>query len=643
MSFLPTDDRLLDIAAISGTVFAAADTGGLQVFDVANPTRPQRVRAFATGGTASALAVAGGYAAVASRPDDGRCADSAGQAAGLLAPSPFPACVLVLDVQDTSRVKTLASIEIVDQAANGTLITSGGIHLDRSRLLVLDQNASYFGGRHSQLHLFDFGTPAQPIEQASVRLPGAIDLAMVDGSAFTALAGGGWAQLATTDLAAPVVTSMTQAPMDALAIAVRNDHVFIGDPQRVGIEAIDVADPTRPRETGFARLGDISFGGSDVVTDLAIAGDRLYAASGSLGVSIHDLRNPASLPKLGNLAAGQTRVVAAAGHYAYVATMDGSLHVFDVAEPRKPDKVGMLWFVTTTSPVDIVVDGHVVYLVDGRALYLIDVTDPADPRMVKRLEPSATVVAVSVANSRVYTVDKSGGVVVIDASDPAEAHEVGRLNSTAPAATSGAIAVAGLYVFASHGPNDLIRTRSAAPVGHGSLPSRNWQPPAASTAATALAKAAKKLSPSPREVTTTPPCPSITSVTIRLCRSRAASIASGTVSHSRVEPSMSVSKNVTVPACSSAPMLIAASAKLSLSNTARSSARSRSSSLGVAKVRYDTVPAARMLSIIAVSRGSWSGAGRFRYSSIGFPAASRYSSSSPEIYIPGATQPYRCQ
>ena len=63
----------------------------------------------------------------------------------------------------------------------------------------------------------------------------------------------------------------------------------------------------------------------------------------------------------------------------------------------------------------------------------------------------------------------------------------------------------------------------------------------------------------------------------------------------------------------------------------------------MAKARYDTVPAARMPSIIAVSRGSWSGAGRFRYSSIGLPAASRYSSSSPEISIPGATQPYRCQ
>jgi hypothetical protein len=63
----------------------------------------------------------------------------------------------------------------------------------------------------------------------------------------------------------------------------------------------------------------------------------------------------------------------------------------------------------------------------------------------------------------------------------------------------------------------------------------------------------------------------------------------------------------------------------------------------VPNVRYDTVPALRIPSIIAASRGSMSGAGRLRYSNIGLPAANRYSSSSPEISIPGATQPYRCQ
>ena len=90
-------------------------------------------------------------------------------------------------------------------------------------------------------------------------------------------------------------------------------------------------------------------------------------------------------------------------------------------------------------------------------------------------------------------------------------------------------------------------------------------------------------------------------------------------------------------------MLTAAPAKLSLNRTARSSASNRSNSRGVANVRYDVVPAARMLSIITASRGACAGAGRLRYSSIGLPAASRNSSSSPENSIPGATHPYRCQ
>jgi len=93
--------------------------------------------------------------------------------------------------------------------------------------------------------------------------------------------------------------------------------------------------------------------------------------------------------------------------------------------------------------------------------------------------------------------------------------------------------------------------RSAAPAGHASRANLSWQSPAASTAETAPGKTAKKLSPSPREVTTTPPCPSITPVRSRLCRSGATSIASGTVSHNRVDPSISVSKNVPVPAGSS--------------------------------------------------------------------------------------------
>src|SRR5262249_6034752 len=114
---------------------------------------------------------------------------------------------------------------------------------------------------------------------------------------------------------------------------------------------------------------------------------------------------------------------------------------------------------------------------------------------------------------------------------------------------------------------------------------------------------------------------------VSLIRTRDRAMTAGSVSHSRAEPSMSVKAKVTVPAGSAAsrgsPGPVgdrsgtaapsAAPRKLSLRTTARSSASSRSSALGVAKVRYDVVPAARMLSSNVVRRGSWSGAGRFRY------------------------------
>jgi hypothetical protein len=202
-----------------------------------------------------------------------------------------------------------------------------------------------------------------------------------------------------------------------------------------------------------------------------------------------------------------------------------------------------------------------------------------------------------------------------------------------------------------------IRTfNTPVSAGHDAASRARWASSAALTAPTAEENATAI--PSPIVENTAPPwCPNA-SWSVSLCRTRDRAMAAGSVSHSRVEPSMSVKAKVTVPSGSSASpgspgevgdrrggaaVPSAALRKLSLRTTARSSASSRSSSLGVAKVRYDVVPAARMLSINVVRRGSWSGAGRFRYNSIGLPAARRYSSSRPEMSIPGATQPYRCQ
>ena len=81
----------------------------------------------------------------------------------------------------------------------------------------------------------------------------------------------------------------------------------------------------------------------------------------------------------------------------------------------------------------------------------------------------------------------------------------------------------------------------------------------------------------------------------------------------------------------------------SLRSSARSSRTSRPSSRGVRNDRYDSVPSDWSSSIMAVSRGSRSGAGVLTYRSRGIEWESRNSSSRPEMSMPGPIQPYRCQ
>src|SRR5688500_16525565 len=81
---------------------------------------------------------------------------------------------------------------------------------------------------------------------------------------------------------------------------------------------------------------------------------------------------------------------------------------------------------------------------------------------------------------------------------------------------------------------------------HPSAESSRWASSAASSASEAVTKTAQKASPT--VLKTWPPCPSMLLRRIESWRSRAACIAAASRSHSLVEPSMSVKRNVTVPA-----------------------------------------------------------------------------------------------
>ena len=90
-----------------------------------------------------------------------------------------------------------------------------------------------------------------------------------------------------------------------------------------------------------------------------------------------------------------------------------------------------------------------------------------------------------------------------------------------------------------------MRTRIGVAVGHRSASMSCWAARAAATASTADPNAAA--SPSPMVENTVPPCSATARRSSSSWRDRADRIASSSSCHSRVDPSMSVKRNVTVP------------------------------------------------------------------------------------------------
>ncbi|HVM66863.1 MAG TPA: hypothetical protein VMU14_18490, partial [Acidimicrobiales bacterium] len=131
----------------------------------------------------------------------------------------------------------------------------------------------------------------------------------------------------------------------------------------------------------------------------------------------------------------------------------------------------------------------------------------------------------------------------------------GHFCPVAPPAVRGVVATCPVYssgayrygsAMATPVVAELLPTPSgAAPSGHGSAASAACASSAAATASPARPNATP--TPSPPVENTYPPCASTAARTTASWRASAAGITSGAACHRRVDPSMSVNKNVTVP------------------------------------------------------------------------------------------------
>jgi hypothetical protein len=198
-----------------------------------------------------------------------------------------------------------------------------------------------------------------------------------------------------------------------------------------GFRVFDLSDLTNPVQIGF----DPTPGSLAAISDtLAIYIPKSMTANNP--VNIMNISDPAQPFKISQyMAPVMTWDLALKGHYAFVACWWDGFRVVDFSDPASPTLKAheFGWHNGAIPGVDycyvqaLDIFGDYLYLVDylpfpdedTKGLYIFDITDPENPEFVSRY-PSLTSTAQDIRawENYVYVADGSGGMEVIDVSDP---------------------------------------------------------------------------------------------------------------------------------------------------------------------------------------------------------------------------------
>jgi len=229
------------------------------------------------------------------------------------------------------------------------------------------------------------------------------------------------------------IVGSADTPGSANAVVVAGGYAYIADSD-AGLTIVDVSDPTDPQVVGTIDTPGTA-GGVD------FAGGTAYVADYGGGLRLFDVSDPTAPSALGYTdTAGNARNVVVSGTIAFVADDLGDLTIVDVSSSSSPSVVAS--FPVTGMALDVDVSGTVVAVSTGLSgvqagLEIIDVSDPADPVLVGRVEVPGLGygVAATIAGETVYLI-RAGyhwfpedrrftGLDVIDISNPSELQLLG--------------------------------------------------------------------------------------------------------------------------------------------------------------------------------------------------------------------------
>jgi hypothetical protein len=279
----------------------------------------------------------------------------------------------------------------------------------------------------------------------------------VDGSyAYLAAGPRGMRILDISNPSNPTEINFTDTPGYAMGITVEGDLAYVSD-RGEGLRIFDISDPN----------GDLSLvsnlpGGRDAyATD--IEGDFIYLADGKAGLRIYNKTDPSQPVETGHAdTPGNAMGVTVSGEYAYVADGESGIRLINIIDPQIPTELGfydtpgdahavaIVSTVVSNSGQDdstITTSGVrlFAFVADGSGgLRVLDVSDPRAPSEIGFNETPIFVQDINIVGTYAYLAGREEGLLIYDISDPTQPTQVGRYDT--PGAAYG-VSVIGKYAY----------------------------------------------------------------------------------------------------------------------------------------------------------------------------------------------------
>lgn len=345
-------------------------------------------------------------------------------------------------------------------------------------------------GRNSDLEIYDFADPANPVLRSSTPNEDAINTIRI--AADTAYVHGN--EIRAYDISnpdAPTITGKFTDYMGINSVIPADDRLFIARDYGVTVFDASVKNYMGPNPTYTFTSGEPH--------EMIVQGDTAYIANGSYRLSIYDIADPMA-PQFVTIAGSSSFPFAdnytqiAADADSIVTANDGEIIVFTNADPRNPTVVARFEDFVTIADIDIsdnnlAVFGQVESATPGETesvLAIYNITNPANPTQLSVTQGFGDPQWVRLQGNTAVTYDSSfdfndiyAGLRSFDISNPASPVYMKRISLTdgfslgfsapSPVVFSGDTAYIGngegrISILAFSGPNSFT-LMGEAPTG----------------------------------------------------------------------------------------------------------------------------------------------------------------------------------